>query len=223
MDYADEAVKRNGVWDPEVAAYVVEDPFGKQDRYFVLKRPALLVHAGVSFGFILFWVGLGCVVLTEAFGYPAGVAGDRQAQLAQALDDTYRVTLDSVPTRWTDSQVITVDITQGWDEATYEQPDRTSKGCRLRPGPTAKDLSLQCPDESGFFGEVRRGGGDAERDYADRRKAEGLPAPRPGQYGFEPYITGDSDPYDSNSQYNPREDIDPDWYYYEPPEQDIYP
>ncbi len=220
MDYADEAVKRDGVWDPEVAAYVVEDPSGKQDRYFVWKRPALLVHAGVSFGFIVFWVGLGCVVLADVFGYPEGVAGNRQAQLVQALDDTYRVTLNYVPTRWTDSQVITVDVAQGWDKANYTQPDRTAKGCRLQPGPTAKDLSLQCPDGSGSFGALRRGGGDAEQDYADRKRAEGLPPPQPGQYGFEDYVTGGNDQYDQYDHYQDYEDY---WNDYEPPEQDIYP
>ena len=199
-----ESVRQNGTWDPNLDAYRVVDPKDGSTRYYVWKKPALFWEALAALAAFLFWFCVAVFVYSLFFQWPDGVAGDRRAQLAEALGDRYRVNVNYLPQTWSGGQVFTVDVTQDWDDPHYDEPAETTKACRLQPGETADDLSLQCPDTFGGFEEVREGGLDA--DQHRRNKAlleETIPrVPGPGsddpsdQYATDPYEQYEPDPYD---------------------------
>jgi hypothetical protein len=210
-----EAVRRDGQWDPNLDAYRVVDPTDGSATYYVWKKPDMFFEAIVMTGMFLFWVGLAAVVFVCFFPWPEGVAGDREAQLADALTDRYRVDVSYLPQSWTSGQVFTVDIEQDWDDPDYDEPALTKRACKLQPGETADDLSLQCPTMFGAYEEVREGGGDS----GHHRQAKNLLEQTPATPRFQ---SPGSD--DSSDQYapDPYEDHEPDPYdYYEP--EEMYP
>lgn len=222
MELPDQVVKRDGQWDPDVDAYVVTDPGTGQQRYFAWTRPPLIVDALGAFAVGMVRV-VGAVIVFNLFAaYPDGVAGDRQAQLEQALQDKYGLTANFVPTRWTDTQVFAVDVEQNWDSPNYDQPKPTAKGCQLQPGRTDEELDVQCRDSLGTFYEVRQRGANAREDSEHRQRLE--------QY-FQPEepdtsqgATGDGGAYDSDpgDYYDPYDHYDP-YDYYEDQEPEIFP
>ena len=207
-----ESVRRHGQWDPNVDAYRVVDPKDDSTSYYVWKKPGMFFDALVMSAMLLFWVGMAAVVYLFFFHWPEGVAGDRRAQLADALTDRYRVDVSYLPENWTTGQVFTVDIEQDWDDPNYDEPTVTKRACKLQPGETADDLSLQCPTMFGSYEEARAGGLDSVHHRQAKSLLEQTPAtPRvqsPGsgdsydQYAPDPYDQYVPDPYD---YYEPEE------------------
>lgn len=206
-------MRRSGQWDPSLDAYRVVDSKDGSTKFFVWKRPSLFFDAFAMSALLLFWVGVATVVYLCFFHWPEGVAGDRKAQLADALAERYRVDVSYLPENWTATQVFTVDIDQGWDDPAYDEAPVTTKACKLQPGNTAENLSLQCPNYFGTYEEVRVGGLDAAQDQQTKRLEEQTPANPPGaddsanegsydQYGTDPYEYYAPDPYED---YEPEE------------------
>jgi hypothetical protein len=200
---AREAIKLDGRWDPTLDAYVVE--IDGRLHYYAWRRPWLVFEAFGWALITLFWVGVAALILSMFFTYPNGVAGDRRAQLAQALQDTYGVEADYLPGTWSGTQVFTVDIKQRWDDPDYDEPPVETEGCRLQPGATSSDLSLQCPHSSGGrFTEVRKGGLNARQDREHKQSLEQLERPAPGgrQYdSLDDYLSDLHDDYEPPDQY----------------------
>jgi hypothetical protein len=117
--------------------------------------------------------------------------------------------------------VFTVDVTQDWDDPKYDEPGETTKACRLQPGETADDLSLQCLDTFGGYEEVREGGLDAEQHQRTKALLEETTARVPGPGSADPSEQYATDPYDEYAP-DPYEQYEPDPYdYYEP--EEIFP
>lgn len=169
-----ELVERHGQWDPSLDAYVVERD--GRTRYFAWTRRDIEIEFIAVLVIVLFWIGVAALVLSVVVSYPEGVAGDRRAQLAQALRDKYAVAADYLPGQWGDTQVFTVDIEQGWDDPEYDQPETVFEACRLQPGASARDLSLQCRDATGTrYEEVREGGRSARQEMHRQQWLEEFP------------------------------------------------
>lgn len=203
----EDSVRDRGQWDPNLDAYRVVDPKSGDTSYYVWKKPEMFLDAVVIGGMSLFWVGVAAFVYLLFFQWPDGVAGDRRHQLRQALGDRYRVDVTYLPESWSASQVFTVDIEQDWDNPKYDEPAVPKRACKLQPGATADDLSLQCPNMFGTFEEVREGGLNAEHHRETKRLLEPDPATPanayPGSdYSEDPYEQYEPDPYD---YYEPEE------------------
>ena len=122
----------------------------------------------------------------------------------RGLGRRYRVNVNYLPQTWSGGQVFTVDVTQDWDDPHYDEPAETTKACRLQPGETADDLSLQCPDTfRGFRGGQRRRPRRRPTPPEQGSAGETIPrVPGPGsddpsdQYATDPYEQYEPDPYD---------------------------
>ena len=108
-------------------------------------KPAFEIwEALAALAAFLFWFCVAVFVYSLFFQWPDGVAGDRRAQLAEALGDRYRVNVNYLPQTWSGGQVFTVDVTQDWDDPHYDEPAETTKasarlqarGDRRRPQPS---------------------------------------------------------------------------------------
>lgn len=161
-----EAIRTDGEWDPSINAYRVVNADKETTRYFTLHRPPLILDAIAVAAATLFWAFVAVFLLSLFVDWPRRVDGDRQSQLSQALYDRYLVHASHLPERWTATQVLTVDLTQSWDNPAYDKPPLRYEDCKLQPGKTVEELDLRCPSDSGAYEEPRVGGGDAA---ADRR------------------------------------------------------
>ncbi len=210
-------VRDHGRWDPELDAYEVTDPKTGELRYFVWEKPAMIFEAAALTVLIMFWVGVGSFVFLLFFGYPSGVAGDeRKEQLAEVLHARYNITATWLPDLWTASQVFTIEVEQGWNEPGYLHEAPTMRACKLQPGATSQDLSLECPGPFGVMSEPQEGGADAAHDRMWRRQVAddlNITEPDGSVDEFLDDLESTVDPY----EYDP-------YYDYEPPApEEMYP
>ena len=212
-------VREHGQWDPQLDAYEARDPKTGEMRYFVWRKEGLFLDAIVVAGGVLFWIVVGSFFYLLFFHYPNGVAGDKQAQLAYVLRQKYNITATWLPEQWTPPQVFEIDVEQGWDEPGYSEEPPTGKACKLQPGETSQDLSIECPGAFGVTDEPREGGADADHDRMWRQQvADDLNVPAPDGT-WEEYMEefeSEMDPYDEGPYYP-----DPEPYYPEP--EEMYP
>ena len=212
-------VREHGRWDPQLDAYEVRDPKTGEMRYFVWGKEGLFLDTILVAGTVLFWIVVGSFFFLLFFHYPNGVAGDRQDQLAYVLRQKYNITATWLPEQWTPTQVFEVDVEQGWDEPGYAEEPPTGKACKLQPGATSQDLSIECPGAFGVMDEPREGGADAEHDRMWRQQVAddmNVPAPDGTWEEYMQEFESELDPYDEGPYYP---DLEP--YYPEP--EDMYP
>ncbi|MFN8213516.1 MAG: hypothetical protein U0R27_07735 [Candidatus Nanopelagicales bacterium] len=212
-------VREHGRWDPQLDAYEAMDPKTGEMRYFVWRKEGLFLDAIVVAGSVLFWIVVGSFFYLLFFHYPNGVAGDRQAQLAYVLREKYNISARWLPEQWTPTQVFEIDVEQAWDEPGYSERPPTGKGCKLQPGATSRDLSLECPGAFGVMDEPRVGGADADQDRTWRQRMEEDLNITDPDATYEQYLEefeSEMDPYDEGPYYP-----DPEPYFPEP--EEMYP